>query len=626
MKKPFYPLLGAVLALGTALALCLFSACPNPQVDPNIPVIQMLSSQGGEMKIETDLGPTPRDLYLVFGNPTEKTASKIISVKASGLSTDAIDPTTSQDAAARSLEASLERAGGNPALGRFKPFVPPISRMDILKGLSASGPSVELSDRALSIQSRALVTPNSDAVGSTKLFIDGITLGSLAATCRYVSGVTSFIDFGNDVQRKLSIWVADEDWAGSNPAVRDDSQGGLWVTQAMVDALAERFFGEAGNPSSSIYAWLTNIIGQEWGDLRNVYGSDVIPRDDCITILLYDIEDDNSPDGGILGFFWAANNFTVEGIGQAGVSNERIMFCLDAVMFANPDDDLFDANPATGGTDWAETDPLSTEIFSTLAHEFQHMIHFYQKDMLRTRGIDTDPAWTDEMCSLLTEDLLADKLAIDGPRGVAYNDYSAGSPGNQNGRLPLYNYAPFYGIAGDWNGDENAAIRYSPAYALGAYLARNYGGAEFLRKVVQTSSTGKKAVEDAAAELSGGLSFDELFRRWPAAALVSDSTTAPHGFRYNTGGAFSSTVNGIEYRLGSINLWNYRFTTSTSSYDGPVGLNLTQFNADSRLNNLISSKPMGLSNSLLLAASDKSGKVKLSIEAPAGTTITVIAR
>lgn len=39
--------------------------------------------------------------------------------------------------------------------------------------------------------------------------------------------------------------------------------------------------------------------------------------------------------------------------------------------------------------------------------------------------------------------------------------------------------------------------------------------------------------------------------------MLSNDSSAPAFYRYNSGGAFTSTVDGVDYRLGSINVWNY---------------------------------------------------------------------
>ena len=75
-------------------------------------------------------------------------------------------------------------------------------------------------------------------------------------------------------------------------------------------------------------------------------------------------------EGGVAGYFYAKDNFKSS---YYSGSNQRIMFYLDAVMFANGD--------GIDGTDWDVSDPSPGDIVSTLTHEFQHMIHFYQKQI-----------------------------------------------------------------------------------------------------------------------------------------------------------------------------------------------------------------------------------------------------
>ncbi len=55
--------------------------------------------------------------------------------------------------------------------------------------------------------------------------------------------------------------------------------------------------------------------------------------------------------------------------------------------------------------------------------------------------------------------------------------------------------------------------------------------------------------------------FPRLMQRWSAAQLLSDATDAPPGYRYNAGTFFDSTVGSATYRLGSINLFNYKYGT-----------------------------------------------------------------
>ena len=55
----------------------------------------------------------------------------------------------------------------------------------------------------------------------------------------------------------------------------------------------------------------------------------------------------------------------------------------------------------------------------------------------------------------------------------------------------------------------------------------------------------------------GLLELLELLVNWGAANLLSDNTGAPAPYQYNTGSWRTSHTGGTEFRLGSINLYNY---------------------------------------------------------------------
>jgi hypothetical protein len=312
----------------------------------------------------------------------------------------------------------------------------------------------------------------------------------------------------------------------------------------MVNALAAKFLAPGLN--NDIYDWDTAVVGAEWGPQSF---SNLIPANGEITILLSDIEADNSDTGGVVGYFWAGNNFTVSSVPD---SNQRIMFVLDAVMYANPD-----PNGATGlGSNLWNTAAFWPKFeFSTLAHEFQHMIQFYQKQILQNAQTGTD-TWINEMCSMLMEDLVSDKLGVEGPRGVNPADGSAGSPGIIDGRIPDFNSYSYSPLA---QRTSFGLIDYSVSYAFGAWLARNYGGAALVHRIVQCPQTDESAVVNAVSAFTGRSdeSLSRLLQRWSAAVLLSNVTRAPAGYRYNTGGWTTTSEGGLSYNLGSINIFNY---------------------------------------------------------------------
>ncbi len=207
---------------------------------------------------------------------------------------------------------------------------------------------------------------------------------------------------------------------------------------------------------------------------------------------------------------------------------------------------------------------------AVLAHEFQHMIHFYQKQVLNNTG--GTATWLNEMCSMAAEDMVADKIKTNGPRGVAYSDGSAGEYPNTSDRLSRYNYFNDANLV-YWPPSsattEEFLKHYSLSYSFGAYLVRNYNGPALFQNIVQNAYTDGTAVESAIKSAGYDVDFERLLSRWGVSVLLSDRTNAPGQYRYNSGDYFSFTHQGIPYNAGSINLFNYQYTYSDPQLRGP---------------------------------------------------------
>ncbi len=347
-----------------------------------------------------------------------------------------------------------------------------------------------------------------------------------------------------------ALWVADSEWHAQCGGAEK------CVTQEMVDATAQRFLRPgAGN---DIYDWVTNVFGAPWGPYDPPPPEEelaLIPPEAAgeIHILLFDVEDDGIPEpdeSRIIGFFWGVHSVIRQDDDRLfRFSNERLLFVLDSALLA-----------ARTGETWEVTDGWPSTVIGTLAHEFQHMIHFYQKIVLRDAASAT---WLNEMASEVAEDLIADKLVIGGPRGVAHDDPTAGEPGNRRGRLPRFNFFNDIRVT-IW---ERSLANYSINYALGAYLARTYG-AELFSRIVQSDAYGIEAIMGALRGLGYDVSFEDVLANWAVATLLSDNTAAPAPHRYNTGTWTRSHVGSIEYRLGSIDLFNYAWLPPGASVEG----------------------------------------------------------
>jgi hypothetical protein len=381
---------------------------------------------------------------------------------------------------------------------------------------------------------------NEDTEGQSETFyLDAHGTQTTTATARKViSNVTT-----NLGTKTLNIWVSDDSFDSGSGCDKSKC-----VTQTMVDQLADTFLMRGLN--NDIYDWVTNIYEAEWGDDTNGY-TGLITANNEITILLTDIDGDDSATGGVIGFFWSKDNFEK---GSIGGSNERIMFYVDAVMFANGEDS------------WDIDDFWPKEMISTLAHEFQHMINFYQKRIL----LDTDIAtWINEMLSETTEDLVATKIKHIGPRGIEYTDGSAGIIGNTNGRYPLFNENNTLSLIA-WN---NTLADYSKVNAFGTFLIRNYSGAQLLHDIMHNTYANEQAVVDAVNKSASGSgkTFDNLLKEWGISVLLSDRTDATRNqYSYNTNDFTVNEKGETIYKMGAINFFNYDPKPTISTTIGTV--------------------------------------------------------
>jgi hypothetical protein len=377
----------------------------------------------------------------------------------------------------------------------------------------------------------------------------------------------------------LVVWVADNVWWGS--CVKT-----YCIDQAKVDALASKFLNSGTN--DDIFEWTTAVAGYPWGNHSNANLIDQTIT--TIHIFLYDIDNDNVPSGSVTtGYFWPYNNTkkTVTGYGN---SNERLMFYVDSVIFAQPE-----------GSTWEVSDSYPSIILGTLAHEFQHMIHYYQKNILKGTASEI---WVNELSSMAIEDLLASKMSVAGPR----SNTSAGSGTYPitGGRFPEFLDNNYYSVAA-WSGQ---LYNYSLNYAFGSYLIRACGGAKFIHDLVVNNANVGTGSITTALQLSDNCKswdFNKALRYWGASTLLSDFSGNSFPYSYNIGDNWSSSAyGGVTYNLGSINIYNYGNPYIWTSSSDPTYY--------------------GTSNSIIKVATGKTGTVNYNVTLPANVMLTVVTK
>jgi hypothetical protein len=306
------------------------------------------------------------------------------------------------------------------------------------------------------------------------------------------------------------IWVPDVNYQASGGTDSD-----LKITDARISELQSKF--------DTIYPLMIQFFGHEYGGGGSnggiggaSAGNNGIDGDPRIHILVYDIGFNGAEDSGTAGFFWGKDEWTQAQLGTANLkSNLAEIFYIDA-HFA---------------------DKMPNLIYSTLIHEFQHMIHFNQKTLRLDRSSE---AWYNEMLSLLAEDLFCKDIGIN-PDNVDHPIQS---------RIPFFK--TFYwarGVTeGDWLSDQYAILSYANTYAFGAYLVRNYGGAKLLQAMAANNYVDTASVEAALKQLSGNsMTFTRALEQFPLAMFNNKSVPGNYtgGVLKNTKiPTFNNTVNG----------------------------------------------------------------------------------
>ncbi|MDR2371204.1 MAG: hypothetical protein LBD71_06965 [Treponema sp.] len=319
---------------------------------------------------------------------------------------------------------------------------------------------------------------------------------------------------------KANVWIADDNFDNSSSA-NDDQK----LTMAQAEALADKF--------NTAYNLVTNVFGYEYGA---AYGQPLGGKDgdERIQILVYDIDYDYSSTqtSGTFGYFWNKDFYTQTELDSAGLSNIKTN---DAEIM------YIDAH---------FTDCAPDMIYSTLIHEFQHMIHFNEKYVRRGKRSET---WYNEMLSMLAEDMIAPMIGVTGPNNLPM------------GRFPWFIRGYSEGIS-RWLSGSDVYFSYANAYAFGAYLARNLGGPALVEAMAKNNYVNKDSISAALAAVSPApdvKNFDRALYRF-AETLVYNG--APAG-RFSFGRAASGVIGGNTYTFNGINIRNWNNSNIYSPAD-----------------------------------------------------------
>ncbi|MBR4449729.1 MAG: hypothetical protein IKS30_05965 [Treponema sp.] len=431
-----------------------------------------------------------KTIYLVQANKsnTEIPASNLRTVQAtSSVAATPVRAATADDA----LEISEFEY-------KYRHFVPPADVSSIEKVTGAA--------RAVSRTTLTAATQITRTVGTTK----NIYVDSNSAMDQYTPKAATLRAVGTH----CNVWIVDQYY--------NETAGGNKANTEIAQKFATKF--------DEIYPYITEVFGSESHQLVTTSQSliDMSKYSDTgtiINIVLYDIGVDYSQNqnGGVLGYFYAKDYYYTGGEKYSG-SNAILNYTNQGKYF------YVDSGFAVSAFD---------TVVSTLAHEFQHMVNFGQKNIKYIKYKTVPDTWYNEMLSMLCEDMMQKKLGID----------DADSP---KARLQQFNANYYASGINEWRDGDYSVLSYSVAYAFGGWLCRQYGGAALVKAIMSNAYVDDESIVAAVNSIKGTTSYtwDDLFEQF--LLCITGSST----YTMNQDAAQTLTCNGYKYPMTAIDLWD----------------------------------------------------------------------
>ena len=285
----------------------------------------------------------------------------------------------------------------------------------------------------------------------------------------------------------------------------------------MKNPLSSDVFTQVREKFDEIYPVQIQIFGDnkfssfKWSNLLQNYNGKV-------NILIYDIANDacESQTGGVYGFFHSLDFHT-----DSNYSNETECINVDSFFF----------NKDTEGS------------FQTLFHEFQHLENFVNKVVLSSndRSVST---WYNEMLSMLSEDIFTDLLGIE----------LENAPANRLNFFNAYYPLGFYQwrSGSDYFPSGDVYISYANSYAFGAYLLRNFGGIELIKKISQNDFVDEESITKALESLDYDFTFFDVLLNFYQILFENES--------YSLNKEFSDNSFGCKLNIKAIDLKKFPAT------------------------------------------------------------------
>jgi len=245
----------------------------------------------------------------------------------------------------------------------------------------------------------------------------------------------------------------------------------------------------------------------------NFYTPSDVNGDGKIAILLFDIQDNFDTTGGYVGgYFWSRDLFNMAG------SNLMEIFYIDTYPTMH----------------YPKSNPIDvSRAFSTLAHEFQHMVNFNRNYIVEGSGEMS--TWIDEGLSMAAERL------VYGPSVVQSRvSYYNSSPGVRDGHSLLY-----------WDDYGETLANYALSYVFMQYFRIQMAqGTGIYREIITDYANDYRCIQNALDNYASSVAFGDFLTNWRIAMAINEST-GEYGFK---GDSSFNTIQTPLYTGGNKNL------------------------------------------------------------------------
>lgn len=467
-----------------------------------------------------------KTIYLTKTNPTSSAISSSYTryvTGASGISLSSGDITSSSSSSGSSSSPTFPGTSG--------------PRHCISLSLTDALPQIEESSSRSATSSITKVTPASYTQSDVGTATHSIYIDQDSDISTFKAETATLRALGE----YCYVWVVSDNWTSS-------SASGEKINSEIAEKIASNF--------DSMYLKIRNVFGVESNYLSSntsltsqIAMSGYSETGEIVNIVIYDIGKDYSNgtnSGSVVGYFYAKDYFYLSNPSSVyKYSNKGKYFYVDAYFAV----------------------AYTSTVYSTLAHEFQHMIDFGVKSM--ENKLSSSTSWN-EMKSMLCEDIMYETLCeLD-------SDFSEDD--SPVSRLPLFN-RHYYDVGLEYKeSSPEVYYSYSNNYAFGAWLVRNNGGISLLHEIATNAYTDEKSLLNALSTTGASTTtMEDLLKNYTIACVLSKENS---GFATSLTDSLL-TLNGYSYSLNAIDLWNLasalpetysecKSSTSYYKFDGPA--------------------------------------------------------